>query len=318
MSPTILVIGATGNTGKGVVHNLPKLLESSNVKYRILGLTRSLESPVAQHLAKLPGVEMKEKDWTTIDVAWLQQEEVTRVFVVCHTLLEQFVEESALQIALLNAGVEYVVRVSTMKEYVSPSSLAYYGRAHWAIETMLSQPEFKNLKWTSLQPNLFFPTCLTTVALWAKEHRSNKKDVQSTLPLMLAADVPVALIDPADVGNVAAHLLALEDPTRHNQAKYILSGPEDVTGQRIVDLVQQHIGAKVEKVEYKFTKWLDFLDYPKLIPGVRSAFEVFWTGKCSLTGLPTSKEIMELAPPTRTVADAFKAMLEAETIETPA
>jgi uncharacterized protein YbjT (DUF2867 family) len=44
MTPTILVIGATGNTGKSLVRGLPKLLESSNTNYRILGLTRSLDN----------------------------------------------------------------------------------------------------------------------------------------------------------------------------------------------------------------------------------------------------------------------------------
>lgn len=46
MAPTILVVGSTGNTGKSVVHSLPKLLESSKTLagYRVLGLTRSLES----------------------------------------------------------------------------------------------------------------------------------------------------------------------------------------------------------------------------------------------------------------------------------
>jgi uncharacterized protein YbjT (DUF2867 family) len=53
MAPTILVIGATGNTGKSVVGNLPKLLEASksNTNYRVLGLTRSLDSPASQKLA---------------------------------------------------------------------------------------------------------------------------------------------------------------------------------------------------------------------------------------------------------------------------
>ena len=67
MAPTILVIGATGNTGKSVVRNLPKLLSSSKSSYQIVGLTRSLNSSVSKKLAELPGVEMREKDWTTIE-----------------------------------------------------------------------------------------------------------------------------------------------------------------------------------------------------------------------------------------------------------
>ncbi|KAG1166506.1 hypothetical protein G6F35_018150 [Rhizopus arrhizus] len=105
MAPTILVIGATGNTGKGVVYNLPKLLASKNNNYRILGLTRSLNNPTSQKLAKLPLVEMQEKDWTTIDANWLKEQEVVKAYVAPHNLPEQFVDESALYVAMLQAGV---------------------------------------------------------------------------------------------------------------------------------------------------------------------------------------------------------------------
>jgi uncharacterized protein YbjT (DUF2867 family) len=95
MVPTILVIGATGNNGKGVVKNLPKLLESSSTSYRILSLTRSLDSSAFQKLAQLPHVEMQEKDRTTIDAAWLRSQEVVRVYIAPHNLPHHFTEESA-------------------------------------------------------------------------------------------------------------------------------------------------------------------------------------------------------------------------------
>lgn len=236
MAPTILVIGATGNTGKSVVGHLPKLLELSNSSYRIVGLTRSFDSPVSQKLAKLPHVEMQEKDWTTIDAAWLRSQEVVKVYIAPHNLPHQFVDESALHIALLHAGVKYVVRVSTNVEYIGPTNPVYYGRAHWAIENLLSQPEFKSLQWTSLQPNFFTASYLASAANWIKAYRKIGK--QETLAMNPSADAAVAMIDPEDVGNVGAHLLALEDPTLHNHARYVLSGPEDVTGKRIVELVE--------------------------------------------------------------------------------
>lgn len=71
MAPTILVIDATGKTGKSVVRHLPKLRKANFPSYRVLGLTRSVGSPKSQNLAKLPHVELQEKGWTTIDAAWL-------------------------------------------------------------------------------------------------------------------------------------------------------------------------------------------------------------------------------------------------------
>jgi uncharacterized protein YbjT (DUF2867 family) len=312
MAPTILIIGATGNTGKSVVRNLPKLLESSHSNYRIVGLTRSLNNPISQKLAKLPHVEMQEKDWTTIDAAWLQSQEVVRVYIAPHNLPHQFVDESALYVALLHAGVKYVVKVSTNVKYVSPTNPVYYGRTHWAIETLLSQPEFKNLQWTSLQPNFFTATYLASTADWIKSYQKTGK--QETLAMNPAADVAVAMIDPEDVGNVGACLLALEDPTPHNHARYVLSGPEDVTGKSIVELAEQYAGVKVEKVKYNDTEWIRDLakaGYPeKILGSILAGCEPLWQGKCSLAGTPTSKEVMQLAPPKRTVADALIAMLE--------
>ncbi|KAH6653140.1 hypothetical protein BKA67DRAFT_519088 [Truncatella angustata] len=312
MAPTILVVGATGNTGKSVVRNLPKLLDSSKLNYRILGLTRSLDNPASQKLAKLPRVEMQEKDWTTIDAAWLRSQEVTRVYIAPHNLPHQFVEESAFHVALLQAGVEYVVKVSTNVEYVGPTNPVFYGRAHWAIENLLSQPEFAGLKWTSLQPNFFTASYLASAADWIKAYQST--GTQKPLAMVPAADVAVAMIDPEDVGNVGAHLLALVDPTPHNHAKYVLSGPEDVTGNQIIELVERYAGVKVHTAEFKVTSWLDDLVkagvYPaKVLPSILAGCEPLWQGKCTLAGTPTSKEVLELAPPKRTIEDALKSML---------
>ncbi|GKT49559.1 uncharacterized protein ColSpa_09740 [Colletotrichum spaethianum] len=314
MTYTILVIGATGNTGRSVVRHLPALLESSkNGTYRVLGLTRSLSSPASQKLARLPQVELLEKDWTNIDAAWLRDQEVTRVYIASHNLPQQFVEESALHIALLHAGVKYVVRVSTNIEYIGPANPVYYGRTHWAIENLLSQPEFKDLQWTSLQPNFFTASYLASAAEWIKEYRKTGK--QETLSITSAAEAAVAMIDPEDVGSVGAHLLAIEDPTPHNQAKYVLSGPEDVTGKRIVEVVEQVAGIGVESVAFKVTDWLNELVatgvYPKkVLPSIMAGFEPLWEGRCSLAKTPTSKAILELAPPKRMIVDALKAMLE--------
>ncbi|KAG0739745.1 hypothetical protein G6F32_015928 [Rhizopus arrhizus] len=84
---------------------------------------------------------------------------------------------------------------------------------------------------------------------WIKQYQ--KTGSQGVLKTVLAADVPVGVIDPEEVGKIGAHLLALDDPTPHNRARYILSGPEDITGRRLVETVEQYAGVKVQDVEYK-------------------------------------------------------------------
>lgn len=152
MAPIFLIVGATGNTGKGVIEALPKLLRASRhfSNHRILALTRSRDSAVAQRLAKLEGVEIAEQNWTEITADWLRENDVERAFIASHNQPTQFAEESTFHRSALDAGVKYVVRISTTAANVRPDCKAYYPRTHWAIETMLSSTEFRALQWSSL------------------------------------------------------------------------------------------------------------------------------------------------------------------------
>lgn len=317
MAPSILIVGATGNTGRSVVETLPKLLKSSNMLsgYRLIALTRSSESPVARRLAELPGVEVVEKNWVEITSDWLREHEVVRVFIASHNEPNQFAEESAFYVAALNADVKYVVRISTTAANVRPDCKAYYPRQHWAIEQLLGSPEFSSLQWTSLQPNVFSPLYLSTAVELIKKYRETGK--QDTLRLMGSKDAPVGIIDPDEVGVFAAHLLSQDDTAAHNKAKYVLNGPEDITGQQIVEMVEQHIGTQVMEVSYKDVWFIDMLYEYKfaatgqsknVILSIKNAPEAAWEGKCSAS--TTSPEVLELAAPKRTPADVLKTLLE--------
>ncbi|TIB92856.1 NAD(P)-binding protein [Wallemia mellicola] len=314
MSPTILVIGATGNTGRGVIETLPQLLKENNKDHRILALTRSLETPESQAIDKLPTVEVIEKNWTTIDVDWLKFHDIIKIFIAPHIKLQQFTEESQLYLASLEAGVKYIVRVSTFKHFTSPTSPLFYGRQHWAVENLLSQPEFDKLNWTSLQPNIYGSTFLNSTASWIKTYRKTGKT--DKLNIILDGDTPAAIISPADVGVVGAHLLSADDYKQHNRARYILAGPEDVTGKDLVKLAEEFTNAKIDNVEYRFTDWiknLTAIGLPEnVIPNVESGISIIWHGQASLSQAGNSKEI-QFALPKRTVHDQIKAMIEGAT-----
>ncbi|KAJ5135123.1 uncharacterized protein N7515_004401 [Penicillium bovifimosum] len=316
MSPSILIVGATGNTGRAVTQTLPKLLQSSTLSdHRIIALTRSSTSPAAKELAKLPGVEVIEQNWVEITAEWLRTNQVTRAFIAPHNEPNQFAEESTFHVNALNAGVQYVVRISTTAANVRPDCPAYYPRQHWAIEALLGSPEFNNLQWTSLQPNLFSTFAMSSAAELIKKHR--KTGEQDTLRLLLAEDAPVGIIDPDEVGVIAAHLLSQEDPSAHNKAKYVLNGPEDVTGNRIVEMIEQYIGTPVKDVRYKDVSFVDMLfeyqyagtkESKNVLYSAKRSLEAGWEGKCSVS--TSSKEILELAAPTRSPADVLKSLLE--------
>ncbi|KAM0346002.1 hypothetical protein ACHAPU_006056 [Fusarium lateritium] len=313
MTSTFLVAGATGNTGRAVVETLSNLLKDSKVfsSYNILALTRSSSGAAAQQLARLPNVQVLEKNWVDITADWLRENHVVRAFIASHNEPHHFAEESTFHVALLNAGVEYVVRISTTAANVRPDYPAYYPRTHWAIEALLSSPEFDRLKWTSLQPNVFSQFWLGPAASLIKKFRETGK--QETLRLMAAEDAAVGIIDSNDVGILAAHLLIAEDVMPHNKAKYVLNGPEDITGRQIVDLIEEYIGTKVEDVIFKDTSFIEFMvaqtGYNKsVIRSIQHAPETAWEGKCGVS--TTSKEVFQISAPKHTPAEILKTLLE--------
>jgi uncharacterized protein YbjT (DUF2867 family) len=144
-----------------------------------------------------------------------------------------------------------------------------------------------------------------------KEFRKTGK--QDTLRLMLAEDARVGVIDPYDVGVFAGHLLSLEDTTPHNKARYSLNGPEDLTGRQVVAMTEEAIGTKVEDVRFKDTTFLEQWaaaqpSISHLILSVKHAPVTGWNGEC--TASTTSKEVLEIAAPSRTPSQVFKDLLE--------
>ncbi|KAJ5129633.1 NmrA-like family protein [Penicillium bovifimosum] len=317
MSPTILVAGATGNTGRSATETLSKLIQAPDSplhNHRILALTRSADSPAAQHLAVLPGVEVIEQNWVEITSEWLQTHHVVRAFIASQSKVSHFAEESTFHLALLNAGVKYVVRISTGAAFARANATAYNARGHWAIEALLSAPEFKALHWTSLQPNAFCTFWFSPAVEFIKEYRTTGR-ADSVLRLMVPKDCAVGVIDPAEVGVVAAHLLVQEDTTKHTGRRYVLNGPEDISGENIVQMIERTIGVTVQNVRYGDLSALDaFLEKGHMGSGnsrnviwsIRRAAETAWEFKAP----PTSKEVLELAAPKRTPQQMLGSLLE--------
>ncbi|KAI6782286.1 NAD(P)-binding protein [Emericellopsis cladophorae] len=85
-----------------------------------------------------------------------------------------------------------------------------------------------------------------------------------TLRLTASKDAPIGVVDADDVGTLAAQLLAEKKVSRHNEAKYVVNGPEDITGQQIVKMVEDHIGTQVKDVWYKDISFVDRMAAHKL------------------------------------------------------
>ncbi|KAG4429044.1 hypothetical protein IFR05_015468 [Cadophora sp. M221] len=313
MAPNILIIGATGNTGRSVVSTLSEFTQYSNhylSSHRLIAQTRTATSDAAKQLASLPNVSILDQNWVDITSDWLRANEVTKVFIAAHTAPSAFSEESHFHVTALNAGVKHVVRISTTAANVRPDFRAYYPRTHWAIETMLASEEFKDMMWTSLQPNVFTNFVLANAVALVKEFRDTGKQSKA-LSMVSSKDARVGVIDPKDVGAFAAYVLADQNPAVHNGKRYVLNGPEDVTGQDVVDLVEKEIGVKVENVVFKDLSFLEMIaqgPQKVLTLSIKYAVETAWEGKCGVD--TTSKEVFGIRAPKTTLAQAFKEALE--------
>ncbi|THV53637.1 hypothetical protein BGAL_0046g00430 [Botrytis galanthina] len=82
MAPTILIVGATGNTGRSVVETLSDSINNNKTLagYRIIALTRNSDSLTAQKLGKLSNVTIEEKNWVDISPEWLKERNVVKAF----------------------------------------------------------------------------------------------------------------------------------------------------------------------------------------------------------------------------------------------
>lgn len=180
----------------------------------------------------------------------LREHEVVRIFIAAHNTPPAFAEEGQFLCEALQAGVKYLVRISTTASAVRPDNPAYYPRSHWALETLLEQPEYQSLQWTSLQPALFTTMLLRPVAGFVKHYRKTGT-MPGPLPILLRADKPHAVVHAPDVGAFAAHLLAAEETSPHNQTKYVVNGPEDLTGARVRQMAEDAIREKISDVKFE-------------------------------------------------------------------
>lgn len=167
------------------------------------------------------------------------------------------------------------------------------------------------MHWTPLQPNVFTQLVLGPAVSFVKEYR--KAGTQSPLKLIIAEDVLNAPIHSGDVGILAAYLLAREDTSKYNQAKLVLNGPDDTTGADVVKMAEEAAGIKVEDIRYKDVSFVNDMaaagPYSRnVMLSIKHAPETGWEGKTKASG--TSKEVLALAAPSRTVSDVWKELLQ--------
>ena len=221
----IAVVGATGNTGRSVVKELKQLGQDPVCVVRNPDKAREvLGTDARTAVAEL-------SDRSALERAF---KGVTSVFVVSGHNPNMVEQQNNVLDAALEAGVQYLVRVSGSRFLIIPDSPSIIGRGHYAIEE--ERLRGSGIKWVMLRPGLFMQNTFAQA--------TSIKDA-SKIVLPFAADLPLAFIDVRDTGAVGARLHL--DPLPHLGKIYEFTGALSNFGE-FADVFSQILGRRITYV----------------------------------------------------------------------
>ncbi|KAI7352971.1 hypothetical protein KC336_g22406, partial [Hortaea werneckii] len=99
--------------------------------------------------------------------------------------------------------------------------------------------------------------------------------------------------------------------------RYVVNGPEDITGEQVTKLVEHYLGEPVKDVRYADLSVIEdyAVNYPgpkNLIRSLKYAPVTSWEGKAKAK--TTSKEVLELCAPKRTAGDVLRQMIDGKAV----
>ena len=231
----ILVTGATGKTGSAVVRQL------LDRRYLVRATVRKRDER-ADKLGSL-GAEVVVADFHDLRSMRDAMEGAGRVYFV-YPPGDRLIEATTIAaIAAQDSGVRAFVNMSQIsaREY-SDSPLA---RHHWLSEKILG---WANVGAIHIRPT-FFAEMLRilgaqTIATQGKLY----------LPYGDERHAPVAA---SDIARVVVGLLT--DPEPHIGARYVLTGPENLTVAKMASVLSEELGTTVEYVDLPVDVWGDII-----------------------------------------------------------
>ncbi|MEM9113186.1 MAG: SDR family oxidoreductase [Myxococcota bacterium] len=221
---TILVTGATGTVGSEVVGAL---------RARGLRVRAGVRSPEKAEALRALGAELVKLDFSDPSTLGSAFEGVDRVF-----LLTAFVEDDVEQVqaavsAAKAAGVEHVVRSSSVG--ASPDSPLALSRKHAACEEVVKT---SGIDWTILQPTFFQDNILN----FAGETIASQGQWVGA-----SAGGKTSYISSRDIAELAAEVLL--DPGSHRDQTYVLTGPSAHSDAEIAGLLSELLGREIRYID---------------------------------------------------------------------
>jgi uncharacterized protein YbjT (DUF2867 family) len=219
----ILVSGATGTIGSELVRRLSEAGEEVRVLVR---------SPEKAAMFEGSGVEVAEGDFARPETLDAALRGAKKAFLLSSIAPNQAELQGNFVEAALRAGVEHVVKSSTMG--AAPDAQESFARYHWETEQRIKE---SGVAYTILQPNFFYQNFSNLYAYPIRNEGA------LYLPLKGAK---VGMVDTRDIAAVAAVALTEE---RHEGQTYVLTGPEVLTMNEVVERLSAAIGKRVDYVD---------------------------------------------------------------------
>ncbi|MCS3470928.1 uncharacterized protein YbjT (DUF2867 family) [Pseudomonas sp. JUb42] len=220
--PTILVTGATGNTGRKTI----EILTSKGVPVRALVHKEDERSSGLRAM----GAEVVVGNLLDLNAVRSALEGIRTAYFIYPIAPELLEATARFAQAAIEAGVEAVVNMSQISARRESKSMAALN--HWTAERVF---DWSGLAMTHLRPTYF--------AQWLiyPNFRAQILDKgQIRLPFGEGRHAPIAVEDQARM--IAA---ILENPRAHQGKTYTLHGPVELSQQGIADAISEVLGRKI-------------------------------------------------------------------------
>lgn len=218
----VLVVGATGDLGAAVA----RALVSRGADVR--AMTRSTNPDV-------DGVSVVRADLSDPASLATAFSGVERVFLVSSPTKDQIALETNAIVAAESAGVQHIVKVSNLP--IAGLDGGLHGN-HRAIERRLVESSVGS---TVLQPSFFASVLLRQLALLRRGRL-----------VFPTGDGRIAWIDPRDIAEVAAAVLADPDPPAGAMR---LTGPEALTAAELALRIEPVVGREITLAQPDLATW---------------------------------------------------------------
>lgn len=225
----ILVIGATGMTGRPAVRHLVERGEEVRV------VTRDVDAALT--LADLRGAEIVHGDSSDPHTLVDAFAGVDQLYYVPPTLPGWDVAQTGVIRLACERGVEHIVRISALGTQPDAASMSL--RYHWYGEREL---ERSGLRYTHIRGNSFFQNTLFDAPTIRAESAF----------YCCVGSLRFAKVDARDIGEVVAAVLT--DP-RHDRTEYTITGAEPLSYSDMAGVMSEVLGRAIRYVDLTVEEW---------------------------------------------------------------